>query len=69
MAEKLGKKAKIHIKVDTGMSRIGFSADEAGLAEAVKILDLPGIEQKEYSRILQKLMRYDKTPAIDRERR
>lgn len=37
-----GKKAKIHIAVDTGMSRIGFQADEVN--EIVKISRLPYIE-------------------------
>lgn len=31
-AEKLGKKAPVHVKVDTGMSRIGIRPDEEGLA-------------------------------------
>ena len=34
-AERLGKSAKIHIKVDTGMSRIGIRPDESGLQLAV----------------------------------
>ncbi len=65
VAEKLGKKAQIHIKVDTGMSRIGFSADEAGLAEAVKILDLPGIETEGIFSHFAKADEIDKTPAIE----
>lgn len=31
-AEKIGKKALVHVKVDTGMSRIGIRPDEEGLA-------------------------------------
>ena len=31
-ARKLGRKVKVHIKVDTGMGRIGVSPDEEGLA-------------------------------------
>lgn len=31
-AEKIGKKAVVHVKVDTGMSRIGIRPDEEGLA-------------------------------------
>lgn len=43
-AEKLGKKAVVHIGVDTGMSRIGF-ADSEECAETVeKISKLPFIE-------------------------
>ena len=64
VAEKLGKKAKIHIKVDTGMSRIGFSADETGLAEAVKIIDLPGIELEGIFSHFAKADEVDKTPAV-----
>lgn len=43
-AEKLGKKAKIHIKLDTGMSRIGFKQDDESLEIIKKIAKLPGIE-------------------------
>lgn len=39
-----GCKAKVHIKVDTGMARIGFMTDEAGVENAIKIKDMPGIE-------------------------
>ena len=31
-AARIGKKAKIHIKVDTGMSRIGIRPDDSGIA-------------------------------------
>jgi alanine racemase len=34
----------VHIKVDTGMNRIGFGADEEGAAEAVKAARLPGFD-------------------------
>lgn len=43
-ALKLGKKAKIHIKVDTGMSRIGFIPSEESLDTVEKISKLPGLE-------------------------
>ena len=43
-----GRKVKIHIKVDTGMSRLGFVCDEAHMAAAVEeiaaICALPGLE-------------------------
>lgn len=39
----MGKKALVHLKLDTGMSRIGFQADEAGLATAEVILNMEGI--------------------------
>lgn len=46
-AVKQGKIAKIHIKVDTGMSRIGYPAglcDAAAAEEIIKISELEGIE-------------------------
>lgn len=42
-AIKLGKKAKIHIKLDTGMHRIGVKIEEAGKFAALA-KSLPGIE-------------------------
>lgn len=42
-AESLGKPAKIHIKVDTGMGRIGFLPCTESLAEIEKIAVLPFI--------------------------
>lgn len=40
----LGGGAKIHIKLDTGMHRLGFSPDEKSLEEVERIFALPGIE-------------------------
>lgn len=40
----IDKKAKIHIKVDTGMSRIGVRADEEGLAFVKEAFETEGIE-------------------------
>ena len=42
-AEKMNKTAKIHIPVDTGMSRIGFAPDEIGAEEVLKIASLKNI--------------------------
>lgn len=42
-ATELGKKAYIHIKVDTGMSRIGFKADETSADVVKEISELPNI--------------------------
>ena len=39
-----GKKAKIHIAVDTGMSRIGFEPDEQSAETIVSILQKEGLE-------------------------
>lgn len=43
-AKELGKKAKIHIKLDTGMSRIGFKDNEASVEEILKINQLENVE-------------------------
>lgn len=43
LAVSLGKEAKVHIKVDTGMHRIGIRPDEDGLAFVKHILAMPGI--------------------------
>ncbi|MDE7321978.1 MAG: alanine racemase [Lachnospiraceae bacterium] len=39
-----GKKCRIHIKIDTGMTRIGIHPDEEGLELIRKILALPELE-------------------------
>ncbi|MBQ3054016.1 MAG: alanine racemase [Clostridia bacterium] len=44
-AVKMGKKASVHIKVDTGMHRIGVIADRDNAVEKIlEIAQLPGIE-------------------------
>lgn len=43
VAAHMGKKAKIHIAADTGMSRIGYVYSEEAVAEIHKINELPGI--------------------------
>lgn len=62
-ALQLGKKAKVHIKVDTGMSRIGLYPDEAGVAEAQVILSLPGLEAEGIFSHFSKADELDKTYA------
>lgn len=42
-ATDLNMKAKIHIKLDTGMGRLGFSCDDAGMKEIIRISKLPNI--------------------------
>lgn len=43
-AKEEGKSIRVHIKVDTGMSRIGIAPDDGGLAFVRKALETPGIE-------------------------
>lgn len=40
----MGKCAKVHIKLDTGMSRIGFLPNQESLQEIQQIAAMPGIE-------------------------
>lgn len=44
MASSLHKKAKIHIKVDTGMTRIGFSTGDESVDAIERISKLPNLE-------------------------
>ena len=39
----LGQEAVVHIKVDTGMSRIGIRPDDTGIAFVKEVMALPGI--------------------------
>lgn len=43
LAVRKGRKVYIHIKVDTGMGRLGFSSDIMGIEEIQTIVDMPGI--------------------------
>lgn len=43
-AVRLGKTAKVHIKIDTGMGRIGFKPTAEALEDIEKIFHLPNIE-------------------------
>lgn len=44
IAEKAGKKAKVHIKVDTGMHRLGFLPNERSKGEIKVISEMPHVE-------------------------
>jgi len=44
IAVKMGKRAKVHIALDTGMGRIGFLQNEKSINEVEKICRLKGIE-------------------------
>ncbi|MCR5278502.1 MAG: alanine racemase [Lachnospiraceae bacterium] len=44
VAGKLNKKAKVHVKLDTGMGRIGVTPDDRGLAFVKECLEMPNLE-------------------------
>lgn len=44
VALRRGRKAKVHIKVDTGMSRIGIKPDDTGISFIKECALLPGLE-------------------------
>lgn len=43
-AEKMGRTTPIHIKLDTGMGRIGFRADKTSISTVKKICEMPFLE-------------------------
>ncbi|EOC99532.1 alanine racemase [Caldisalinibacter kiritimatiensis] len=43
-AHKVGKVGKIHVKIDTGMSRLGFVPNKSSVEDIVKIAKLSGIK-------------------------
>ncbi len=43
-SEKSGHKIKVHVKVDTGMNRIGIAPDERGISFIEKVIQTKGIE-------------------------
>ena len=43
-AIRLGKKAKVHIKVDSGMSRIGFQCEESEVEKAMEVYKMEGVD-------------------------
>ncbi len=44
LVQRFGKKAFVHIKLDTGMGRIGIKPDDEGVAFVKEVAALPGIE-------------------------
>jgi len=42
-SERLGKRVKIHIKIDTGMTRVGFMPGYSAVKNVVQISQLPGL--------------------------
>lgn len=62
-AAKVGKKAKVHIKVDTGMGRIGITPDEEGLEFVRFLMGHPELEVEGIFTHFAKSDEADKTSA------
>lgn len=62
-AAKAKKTAKVHIKVDTGMSRIGVAPDEEGLSFIKKVMELPCLEVEGIFTHFSRADETDKTAA------
>ena len=79
-AARQNRKAKAHLAVDTGMTRIGFQVTEHDADEAAKIADLPHIElegmfthfscadQEDKTYFSMQMEKYDKMTALLAER-
>ena len=63
IAKKLNKVAKIHIKIDTGMTRIGFCANDDSVKEIYKISKLDNIEIEGLFSHFSKADEDDKNPT------
>ena len=68
MAVKLGKKAKVHIKIDTGMGRIGFPPTEKTADLIAEIKKFPGIELEGMFTHFSKADETDKTTTLEQIR-
>lgn len=68
-ALKLGKKAKVHIKADSGMSRIGFQCNEDGVREASKLLSMEELNVEGVFTHFAKADTVDKNDAIGQRTR
>ena len=62
-AAKVGQKAKVHIKVDTGMGRIGITPDEEGLEFVRFLMGHPELEVEGFFTHFAKSDEEDKTSA------
>ena len=62
-AVEMGKVCKVHVKVDTGMTRIGIRPDAEGIAFVDRLSKLPGIEIEGIFTHFAQADEYDKTPT------
>lgn len=68
-AVKTGRTVRIHIKADTGMTRIGLSHDDEGADEAAAIAALPGVRIEGLFTHFATADERDKTRAVRQHRR
>lgn len=68
-AKSIGEKARIHIKVDTGMSRYGFIADKQGVEDIASIFELSNIEVVGMFSHFSSSSSEDNTPYLKQKRR
>lgn len=68
-AQRQEKVLKIHIKVDTGMSRIGISPDDTGIDFIRQVRELPGLEIEGIFTHFARADEKDKTSALEQFRR
>lgn len=61
VAVRLDKKASVHVKIDTGMGRLGFFPTEEGVQEILNISRLPGIRMEGVFTHFSKADEEDKT--------
>ncbi len=59
----VGRSAGVHIKVDTGMSRIGVEANQEGIAFVKEVMNLPNIEVEGIFTHFSKADEADKKPT------
>ena len=64
-----GKKLKIHLKVDTGMSRIGIFPDDSGVDFVKQVTALPGLEIEGIFTHFARADEKDKTSALNQFQR
>lgn len=62
-AGRMGKSIKVHVKVDTGMTRLGVRPDDSGMAFVDKVLRAEGIELEGIFTHFAKADETDKTSA------
>ncbi len=64
-ALQMGKQAYVHLKLDTGMSRLGFQADAEGMKTAEAVLNMEGICVEGLFSHFSKGDEYDKSYAME----